>query len=134
MEPLMPRRARRRVGRLSAGLMLPLLVPAFAGAEPVVDGSVGDLHPALASAITTLATRDFAGPDEARLRGIQLSKARNGRGYCGEIATGPSTEFVPFHAIIEADGTASLLRLSDAATPAEKETAIRLLTNFGCLE
>jgi hypothetical protein len=105
-----------------------------AGAQQVVDASTQDLDPALASAIAKLATRDFAAPAEAQLRGIHLSRARNGRGYCGEVATAAGADFVPFHAIVEADGTASLLRLSDAVEPADKETAMRLLTNFGCLE
>jgi hypothetical protein len=133
MEPLMVRLDRRFVC-LAAALALPLLAAAPAGAQQVADGSAGDLDPALARAITKLATRGFAAPAEAQLRSIHLSKARNGRGYCGEVSVGSSAEFVPFHAIIEADGSASLLRLSDAATPEDKETAIRLLTNFGCLE
>ena len=120
------------VGAVAAAL--PFLAIAAAGAQPVVDGSAKDLDPALAGAIAQLATRDFAAPAEAQLRGIRLSKARNGRGYCGEVATAAGAEFVPFHAIIEADGTTSLLRLSDATDPADRETAIRLLTNFGCLE
>lgn len=111
-----------------------LFMIAPAGAQQVVDDSARDLDPALASAILELATRDFTTPAEARLREIRLSKARNGRGYCGEVAVGAAADFVPFHAIIEADGTVSLLRLSDAADPADKEMATRLLTNFGCLE
>lgn len=129
----MPRPSRRRIAILAA-LVSPFLAMTAAGAQQVVDGSTGDLDPALTSAITKLATRDFAAPADAQLRGVHLSKARNGRGYCGQVAVGPGADFVPFHAIIEADGKASLLRLSDATDPADREVAIRLLTNFGCLE
>ncbi|WP_029076113.1 hypothetical protein [Kaistia adipata] len=129
----MPRLSRRRAAVLAA-LLSPVLGAAAAGAQQVVDGSARDLDAPLVGAITKLATRDFAAPADARLRGIHRSKARNGRGYCGQVAVGPDADFVPFHAIIEADGTASLLRFSDASEPADREAAIRLLTNFGCLE
>jgi hypothetical protein len=129
----MPRRF-PRLRAIAAAAFLVGLATMPAGAQQVVDASTQDLDPALASAIAKLATRDFAAPGEAQLRGIHLSRARNGRGYCGEVATAAGADFVPFHAIVEADGTASLLRLSDAVEPADKETAMRLLTNFGCLE
>jgi hypothetical protein len=132
MEPVMAYSKRRLVG-VAAMLALSLPMAAPVHAQQVVDNSAGTLDPALVQAITTLATRGFAASADAQLRGIHPSKARNGRGYCGEVAVGPSADFAAFHVIVESDGTGSLLRLSEAETPEDRETAIRLLTNFGCL-
>lgn len=120
-----------------AGLVMGLLLAMPAGAQTVVDDSAANLDPALVKTMQGLVTRDFAAPAEAQFRNLHLSKARNGRGYCGEVATAAGAEFVPFHAIVEEEGPPSLLLLSDYAKPGNaegRETATRLLTNFGCLE
>jgi len=117
----------------AAGLALFAAIPA--GAQTVVDGSAAGLDPALVRSIQGLVTRDFKAPAEAQFRGLHLSKARNGHGYCGEVAIGPTASYVPFHAILEPAGTSSLLLLSDHGGSVEdRDTATRLLTNFGCVE
>ena len=114
---------------------LALATAAPAEAQTVVDGSAAGLDPALVQSIQNLVTRDFKAPAEARFKGLRLSKARNGHGYCGEVAISPAASFVPFHAIIEADGKSSLLLLSEQdRSVADREIATRLLTNFGCVE
>lgn len=131
---------RRMTTGLACGattLATALLMSAQAGAQTVVDGSAVSLDPTLVQAIQVLVTRDVTAPAEAQFRKLHLSKARNGRGYCGEVAMATGAEFVPFHAIIEENGQPSLLLLSDYAKPGNaegRETATRLLTNFGCLE
>ncbi|WP_201400243.1 hypothetical protein [Kaistia sp. 32K] len=117
--------------------VLGLLMAAPAGAQTVVDGSDASLDPSLVATIQALVTRGFAVPGAAEFRKLHLSKARNGHGYCGEVAVAAGADFVPFHAILEEAGPSSLLLLSDYAKPGEagdRETAVRLLTNFGCLE
>ncbi|MBN9025229.1 hypothetical protein [Kaistia sp. MMO-174] len=117
----------------AAGLAFSAAIPA--GAQTVVDGSAADLNPALVRSIQTLVTRDFKAPAEAQFRGLHLSKSRNGHGYCGEVAIGPTASYVPFHAILEPGGTSSLLLLSDHGGSVEdRDVATRLLTNFGCVE
>ncbi|MCX5578322.1 hypothetical protein [Kaistia terrae] len=118
---------------LSAGLMLAAVLPA--SAQTVIDGSATGLDPALVQSIETLVTRDFKTPAEARFKSLRLSKARNAHGYCGEVAVNDKASFVPFHAIIEPEGKPSLLLLSEHGGSVEdRETATRLLTNFGCVE
>lgn len=117
----------------AAGLAFAMAVPA--GAQTVVDGSAAGLNPALVHAIETLVTRDFKTPAEARFQNLRHSRARNGHGYCGEVAVNAKASFMPFHAILDPDGKPSLLLLSDHGRSVEdKETAMRLLTNFGCVE
>jgi hypothetical protein len=122
------------LSRLGAAMIAVLAAAGPATAETVVDGSAEPLDPALSAAIVALATRDVAEPASARIKGLHLSKARNGRGYCGEMAVSEGADFVPFHVILEADGSGSLLRMPKAGAVEARETAIRLLTNFGCLE
>lgn len=118
---------------LAAGLALSAAGPA--GAQTVVDGSASGLDPALVRSIQALVTRDFKAPAEAQFRGLHPSRARNGHGYCGEVAIGPTASYVPFHAILEPGGTSSLLLLSDHGGSVEdRDVATRLLTNFGCVE
>ncbi|WEK49779.1 MAG: hypothetical protein P0Y66_19070 [Candidatus Kaistia colombiensis] len=115
------------------GLVCALVVPA--GAQTVVDGTAVGLDPALVQSIERLVTRDFKAPAEAQIRNLRHSRARNGHGYCGEVAIGPTAAYVPFHAILEPEGKPSLLLLSDHDRSVEdKEAATRLLTNFGCVE
>jgi len=118
---------------VAAGLAIAMAAPA--GAQTVVDGSAAGLNPALVKSIETLVTRDFRSPAEALFKNLRHSRARNGYGYCGEVAVNAKASFVPFHAIVEPGGQPSLLLPSDHGRSVEdKETAMRLLTNFGCVE
>lgn len=121
--------------RSAAALLCLLSLALPAAAQQVVDDTGAALDPAVVAAVGALATRDFAAPQDARLRNLRKSLARNGRGYCGEVSPGGDGPFVPFHAILDENGDTSLLLLSDFTRPGaegDAETANRLLKNFGC--
>jgi len=113
------------------------LLAAPAAAQEVVDGTGEALDPALVKAVGALVTRDFAAPEQARIKNLKKSLARNGHGYCGEVSPGGEGAFVPFHAIVEENGETSLLLLSDFTRPGAKgnlDLATQLLKNFGCTQ
>ncbi|MCX5516038.1 hypothetical protein [Kaistia algarum] len=71
------------------------------------------------------------------VRDLKKSLARNGHGYCGEVALAESGPFSPFQVILEPGGDASVLILSDADKAdalVARESATALLKNAGCME
>jgi hypothetical protein len=87
------------------------------------------------TAIITLVTKGYDDPTSVEIRNVHKSRARNGNGYCGEIAVEDGADFTVFHAIIESITGPSVLRLADYPDGTVNGRAVRqLLRNFGCLE
>ncbi|HET7716747.1 MAG TPA: hypothetical protein VFK86_14070, partial [Bauldia sp.] len=73
-----------------------------------------DIDQATLDAVIALATRGYANPGAAEVRNVHKSLARNGMGYCGEVSLeSAGGSFTVFHAILEGDTAASVLRLVD---------------------
>ena len=73
--------------------------------------------------------------DGLSIRGLKKSLARNGSGYCGEASRGGGP-YLPFHVLLDADGTSSVLLAPDGSKPNPLLTpadATRMLENFGCM-
>jgi hypothetical protein len=104
-------------------------------------GALADEPPVAAStlaAVAAVATEGYTHPAAAEIRSVHKSRARNGLGYCGEVSLEGGSGFTLFHVILAgADGTASVLRLSDYPEGDQSRNAAvarRLLTDFGCIE
>lgn len=116
---------------LVASVMAAVLPPAAIATEEKIEASTLD-------AITAVATKGYKHPATATVRNVHKSKARNGRGYCGEVSLEGLDGFTLFHAIIAGGDTpASVLRLADYPADDQSRNAIavrRLMVNFGCAE
>ena len=97
-----------------------------------------EIDEATTDAVLALATRGYADPAHAEIRNLHVSRAKNGRGYCGEVTIeGAKGAFTVFHAILTDDGSSSILRLSDYIDRPMEPNSIAvftLLKNFGCTE
>ena len=72
------------------------------------------------------------------MRNLHPSKARSGKGYCGEVTIeGGDGGFTVFHAILAEHEGSWVLRLSDHAENPGGPNAVAVATlmkNFGCTE
>lgn len=119
--------------------LLPLLVTALIASAPASAqqflGTTLD-PPTLNLTVGRAVAGHFAGPDSVRIRDLHPSLARGGHGYCGMVAAVAAGPFAPFHVILDADGSNSLLVLpadGEAGNGISREDALRLLRNFGCI-
>ena len=117
-------------------LFLILSVVLTAGfAEAASDAAPIDA--ATMKAIVALATRGYGEPGKAEVKNVRLSKAKNGKGYCGEVTVEGKSGSTVFHVILGEGSDATVIRLADY--PAEggnkyAEPVARMLHNFGCTE
>jgi hypothetical protein len=115
-------------------LLLSVLVSAgFAQAA----SDVPAIDEATMKAIVALATRGYAEPGKAEIKNVHLSKAKNGKGYCGEVTIEGKGEFTVFHVILGEGSDATVIRLSDYPAKTGNnyaETVARMMHNFGCTE
>lgn len=73
-------------------------------------------------------------PRAVHVRDLRLSKARGGKGYCGQVSADGKPPFLPFH-VIDEDGKPAVLILPASGDPPglSRADATLLLTNLGCL-
>lgn len=114
-----------------------ILLSGNALAQTIDDESAGDIDAAALATIVELAIRDAAEPSTAHIRKLHKSLARNGKGYCGEVALVEGGAFTAFHVILEGGTGPSILSLTDAPETDDSLSAVtvrRLMKNFGCIE
>lgn len=125
------------IATAATGALATLASAPVAAQDQVLDQPI--LPDETIAAVTLLAAKGYATPEAAEVRNVHLSKARNGRGYCGEVSVeGSAGEFTTFHVILaEGNEVGSSLRASDYpmnASSTQDDTVQLLLHNFGCTE
>jgi hypothetical protein len=114
---------------IAAALAAAMIVPVAARA--------GDIDAATMAAVLAAASKGYPATAKPEIRNVVPSRAKNGRGYCGEVTTADGSGFTLFHAILgDAANPTSVLRLADYPDPDNNANAAavrQLMINFGCM-